>query len=125
MILLGLQLIIVNRNISHRRIKPKYHLGNRDLSVGILASHLRAFWADEAGISSIEYALLLAFAAGGIVMAAESLSSAVAGQFADTSSCFDGSADANGGSGGGTGDGGGSGGDSGNGAGNGDGFAIC
>ena len=91
----------------------------------ILASHLRALWADEAGISSVEYALLLAFVASGIIMGAESLSAAIAGQFADTASCFDGSANANGGEGGGVGDGGGDGGGSGSGAGNWDGFAIC
>ncbi len=87
----------------------------------ILASHLTAFWADEAGISSVEYVLLLAMAAGGLMAGGEILSSAVADQFADTTSCFDGSADANGGQGGGTGGDGGSG----QGAGNGDGFAIC
>ncbi len=91
----------------------------------ILASHFPAFWADEAGISSVEYALLLVMAAGGIIIGAEILSSAIADQVADTASCFDGSADANGGQGGGTGDGGGSGGGSGNGAGSGDGFAGC
>ena len=80
---------------------------------------------DDSGISSVEYAVLLAFAAGGIIMAAESLSSSVADQFADTASCFDGSADANGGQGGGTGAGGGSGSGSGQGAGSGGGFAIC
>ena len=80
---------------------------------------------DDSGISSVEYAMLLAMAASGIVMGAEFLSSAVSDQFADTASCFDGSADANGGQGGGTGDGGGDGGGSGQGAGNGGGFAIC
>ncbi len=88
----------------------------------ILASHLRAFWADEAGISSVEYVLLLAIIGSGIIMGAEFLGYAVADQFAETASCFDGSADANGGQGGGTGAGGGG---SGQGAGNGDGFAIC
>ena len=91
----------------------------------ILASHLRALWADEAGISSVEYALLLAIAAGGLMTGAEVLSSAVEGQFSDIASCFDGSVDANGGQGGGTGDGGGSGSGSGNGGGRGGGFAIC
>ncbi len=91
----------------------------------ILASHLRALWADEAGISSVEYAMLLAMAASGIIMSAESLSSSVAGQFADITSCFDGSADANGGRGGGTGSGGGNGSGSGQGAGQGGGYTIC
>jgi len=91
----------------------------------ILASHLTTFWADEAGISSVEYVLLLAMAAGGLMAGAEVLSSAVADQLSDTASCFDGSADANGGRGGGTGAGGSSGGGSGRGAGKGDGYAIC
>ncbi len=69
--------------------------------------------------------MLLAMAASGIIMGAESLGFAVADQFADTASCFDGSTDANGGQGGGTGDGGGSGSGSGRGAGHGGGFAIC
>ncbi len=91
----------------------------------ILASHLTTLWADEAGISSVEYVLLLAMAAGGLMAGAEVLSSAVADQLSDTASCFDGSADANGGRGGGTGAGGSSGGGSGRGAGKGDGYAIC
>ena len=65
--------------------------------------------------------MLLAMVASGIIVGAEFLSFAVSDQFADTASCFDGSADANGGQGGGTGGDGGSG----QGAGKGDGFAIC
>jgi len=80
---------------------------------------------DDSGISSVEYAMLLAMAASGIIMSAEFLGSSVADQFADTASCFDGSADANGGRGGGSGDGGGSGSGSGQGAGQGGGFGIC
>jgi Flp pilus assembly pilin Flp len=80
---------------------------------------------DNSGISSVEYAMLLAMAASGIFMAVEYLSSSVADQFADTASCFDGSAKANGGQGGGNGDGGGSGSGSGQGAGTGAGFTIC
>ncbi len=80
---------------------------------------------DDSGISSVEYAMLLAMAASGIIMAVDFLSSSVADQFSDTASCLDGSADANGGQGGGNGDGGGSGSGSGQGTGTGDGFAIC
>jgi len=64
--------------------------------------------------------MLLAMIASGIIVGAEFLGSAVAEQFSDTASCFDGSVNANGGEGGGTGGGG-----SGQGAGNGGGFAIC
>ncbi len=91
----------------------------------ILASHLRALWADEAGISSVEYALLLETAAGDLMAGTDILSSAVADQFSDAASCFDGSAHANGGQGGGSGNGGGRDGGSGRGAGQGEGFAIC
>ncbi len=69
--------------------------------------------------------MLLAMAASGIIMGADNLSSSVADQFADTVSCFDGTADANGGQGGGTGAGSGGSGGSGQGAGKGGGFAIC
>ena len=78
---------------------------------------------DDSGISSVEYAMLLAFAAGKIIMGATELSSAVSEQMTGTASCFAGSVDANGGQGGGIGAGGGSG--SGQGAGNGGGLAIC
>ena len=39
---------------------------------------------DDSGISSVEYALLLAFVASGIIMGATDLSSAVSGQMTDT-----------------------------------------
>ena len=84
-----------------------------------------SFWADEAAISSVEYALLLAFVGASIIMGAEQLSTAVSDEMIATASCFDGQVDANGGQGGGTGAGGGSGGGSGNGDDQGDGFAIC
>jgi len=41
------------------------------------------FWNDESGISSVEYALLLAFVAGGIILGAEALSEAVQGEMND------------------------------------------
>ena len=56
----------------------------------ILASHLRALWADESGISSVEYAMLLAFVAAGIVEAADMLSNAVSNEFLDTVFVLDG-----------------------------------
>ncbi len=92
-----------------------------NLVTHILTRKICAFLADDTAISSVEYCLLLAFIGGAIIMGAESLSSAIAGQFYDTASCLDGSADANGGQGGGTGGAGGSG----QGNGKGDGFAIC
>ena len=38
---------------------------------------LAGLWRDQSGISSVEYALLLAFIAAGIIAAAETLSNAV------------------------------------------------
>ncbi len=47
-------------------------------------SHL---WNDESGISSVEYALLLAFVAAGIITAAELLSNAVTNEM-EESACL-------------------------------------
>ncbi len=47
-------------------------------------------WQDESGISSVEYALLLAFVAAGIIAGAELLSTAVEGEMIDTAACIEG-----------------------------------
>ncbi len=44
---------------------------------------------DENGISSVEYAMLLAMIAGGIVMGADMLSNAVSNEMNDTAALFD------------------------------------
>ena len=49
---------------------------------------LRGLWRDESGISSVEYALLLAFIAGGIIFAAEELANAVENEMRDTADCL-------------------------------------
>ncbi len=49
-------------------------------------SHL---WNDESGISSVEYALLLAFVAAGIIVAADSLSNAVSNEMNDAANCIE------------------------------------
>ncbi len=46
-------------------------------------------WNDESGISSVEYALLLAFVAAGIITAAELLSNAVENEMTDTATCIE------------------------------------
>ncbi len=51
---------------------------------------LTKLWKDESGISSVEYALLLAFIGGGIILAADELSNAVANEMEDTADCIDG-----------------------------------
>ncbi len=48
-------------------------------------------WNDESGISSVEYALLLAFVAAGIIVAADSLSNAVSNEMEDAAGCIEGS----------------------------------
>ena len=45
---------------------------------------LAKLWADERGISAVEYAMLLAMIAGGIIMGAELLSDAVSNEMKDT-----------------------------------------
>ncbi len=49
-------------------------------------------WNDESGISSVEYALLLAFIAAGIITAAELLSNAVENEMESTAACIEDSA---------------------------------
>lgn len=51
---------------------------------------LTKLWKDESGISSVEYALLLAFIGGGIILAADQLASAVSGQMNESADCIDG-----------------------------------
>jgi Flp pilus assembly pilin Flp len=50
-------------------------------------SHL---WNDESGISSVEYALLLAFVAAGIIVAADQLSEAVSNEMTEAAECIEG-----------------------------------
>lgn len=49
---------------------------------------VNAFWKDESGISSVEYALLLAFVAAGIVGAAAGLGTAVQGEMTQATTCI-------------------------------------
>ncbi len=60
---------------------------------GVLRN-LWALWRDEGGISSVEYALLLAFIGGGIILAADELATAVADQMNETAECISGGASA-------------------------------
>ena len=54
-----------------------------------LKQNLARLWHDESGISSVEYALLLAFVAAGIITAAELLSNAVENEMTETASCIE------------------------------------
>ncbi len=51
---------------------------------------LHGFIEDESGISSVEYALLLAFVAGGVILGAQTLSTAVEGEMQQAAGCIDG-----------------------------------
>jgi Flp pilus assembly pilin Flp len=51
---------------------------------------LAKLWKDESGISSVEYALLLAFIGGGIVLAADTLSDAISGEMNSAAGCISG-----------------------------------
>ena len=50
---------------------------------------LGEFLSDESGISSVEYALLLAFVAGGIILGAGALSSAVQNEMVQAATCIE------------------------------------
>ncbi len=54
-----------------------------------MSKFLSKLWKDESGISSVEYALLLAFVAAGIIFAAEALSNAVENEMTDTAGCIE------------------------------------
>ncbi len=51
---------------------------------------LARLWDDESGISSVEYALLLAFVAAGIILGAEALANSVEGEMVQAASCIEG-----------------------------------
>ena len=56
---------------------------------GIVGFLRRLGW-DRRGISSVEYALLLAFVGGGIVLAANTLSGAIENEMKGTADCISG-----------------------------------
>ncbi len=77
--------------------------------MGATKRFLARLWSDEHGISSVEYAMLLAMIAGGIILGAEVLSGAVSNEMNDTAVLFDEDTCGNDGSGDGTGGDGGTG----------------
>lgn len=54
------------------------------------SNFMAKLWQDESGISSVEYALLLAFIGGGIVLAADTLAQAISGEMNNAASCISG-----------------------------------
>ncbi len=55
-----------------------------------MGKFLTKLWQDESGISSVEYALLLAFVAAGIIAGAELLSEAVESEMINAADCIKG-----------------------------------
>ncbi len=53
-----------------------------------MTKFLSNLWNDESGISSVEYALLLAFVAAGIILAAGELADAVEGEMYQAADCI-------------------------------------
>ena len=53
-----------------------------------MTKFLSNLWNDESGISSVEYALLLAFVAAGIIVAAGNLASAVEAEMDQAADCI-------------------------------------
>ncbi len=54
-----------------------------------MTKFLSQLWTDESGISSVEYALLLAFIAAGIILSAELLSDAVSNEMQTAAECIE------------------------------------
>ncbi|MDX1711901.1 MAG: hypothetical protein R3316_12285 [Rhodovibrionaceae bacterium] len=54
----------------------------------IAKSLLRKFFGDRSGVSSVEYALLLALIAGGTMASVIALNEAVSDRFQDTADCI-------------------------------------
>jgi Flp pilus assembly pilin Flp len=57
--------------------------------VPALRERLADFWADESGISTVEYVLILAFVASAVIVAADELATAVGDQLAATGNCIE------------------------------------
>ena len=69
--------------------------GKRDWATGVesmteLGNSLRRMLGDNRGISSVEYALLLAVIGGGIVLAAGTLSTAISTEMTRSANCING-----------------------------------
>ena len=55
-----------------------------------IVAFMRRLGRDRRGISSVEYALLLAFVGGGIIIAAQTLSNAIKDEMNATANCING-----------------------------------
>ncbi len=82
------------RKFAHQRFPKVEGLGAADaiwevITMRKTGQFLAKIWSDESGISSVEYALLLAFVAAGIILGAETLSEAVQTEMFDAASCIE------------------------------------
>ena len=104
----ALVLAAIQTIVSLRIARSGYRqLGNR--RGARLRGDAKALWRNQRVISSVEYAMLLAFIAVGNIAAADLLSNAVINEFSDTAALLDGGGCSNDGGGDGTGGDGGSG----------------
>ncbi len=53
-----------------------------------ITEFLGRFLADECGISSLEYALILAFVGAGVILGAGGISTAVEGELSEAAACI-------------------------------------
>ena len=58
------------------------------LNMESVREFMRRFWSDESAVSSVEYALLLAFVAAGITFAASEIGGAVEDEMKDVAKCM-------------------------------------
>jgi pilus assembly protein Flp/PilA len=61
---------------------------DRTLVAPNLKKRLSGLWADESGISAVEYVLLLAIVGGALIVGAVELGDVVADRLSDTASCL-------------------------------------
>ncbi len=67
--------------------RGRFHLGRRETPMYGL-QNLAKVWNDESGISSVDYALLLAFVASGIMLASNILGNAFENEMTETAGCI-------------------------------------
>jgi len=72
------------------RASPTNKTTRKGKAMRRIRKFLTKLWTDENAISSVEYALLLAFVASGIIVAADSLSNAVSNEMAQAANCIEG-----------------------------------
>ena len=77
-------IVVLGRKPCGRRL-----WGQRETLMYGLKQNLARLWNDQSGISSVEYALLLAFVAAGIITAAELLSNAVQNEMTAVAVCIE------------------------------------